>query len=199
MEKSRRHDQVGGPIDGGGGRIAERSKLLMKHLFQPPQAHQLLDRRRGTNVGAHLGLYDPRDVAQPEGVRNAEHAHGKHGDERPRARSRLACNRGRRGPWRRRDVNEEEGKREEGHAANHAEQRPEEERSSADAINQAERDDGRDEIGDGDEDSKGGRLTETGLVDDFGGASQGGENPESVAVGFSCDCDSTRIRSLTST
>jgi hypothetical protein len=31
-----------------------------------------------------------------------------------------------------------------GHAANHAEQRPEEERSPADAINQAERDDGRD-------------------------------------------------------
>jgi hypothetical protein len=34
---------------------------------------------------------------------------------------------------------------------------------------------------DGDEDSKGGRLTETGLVDNFGGTVKEAQNPESVA------------------
>lgn len=87
-------------------------------------------------------------------------------------------------------MDEEERKREEGHAANHAEQRPEEERSPADAINQAERDDGRDKVGHGDEDSKGGRLTETGLVDNFGGTVKEAQNPESVAGAFFRDSGS---------
>lgn len=84
---------------------------------------------------------------------------------------------------------EEEREREEGHAADHAEQRPEEERSSTDAINKAERDDGRNKVGHGDEDSKGGRLTETGLVDDFGGAVEEAK-PRVSGERCSCDCDS---------
>lgn len=68
------------------------------------------------------------------------------------------------------EVYEDEGKGEEGHAEEHADQGAEEEGATAHAVDEAECDDGREEVGEGDENGEGDGLTESRQLDNLGRA-----------------------------